>query len=175
MFAEFAKACFDRSFEGIAAFLKSELLTFTTPDQCGRWNQTLFDHVRADEPFSSDLSELHQHATWLVFPDDSPSTDGVDIVRVEIDFLTSITVVTRLWYFIERNGHLGHSVAPSRFAVRRSTRDSAIYTASFGLGLKDGHGEFWYPRTNKYYGSSDDPPVNDADWAFFESRDNGID
>ena len=51
--------------------------------------------------------------------------------------------------------------------------DSAIYTASFGLGLRDSSGDFWYPRTGRDYGRSDDTPENDADWALFRSHTYG--
>lgn len=165
-----AEVNFDLSFHRVAAYLESKLRAFTSSEQCGRWNEAICADIQSNEEFRIDFSTLHERATCLAFQGNSPSTDGLGIVRVEIDLLVSVSVVSRLWYFVDCNGQLGYSVAPSRFTVRRSLPYSTKYAASFGLGLCDDHGCFWYPRTNKDCGSLDDPPTSDAEWAFFRSH-----
>lgn len=161
---------FDATFHRITGFLKSKLAEFTSAEQCGRWNDTLLAAVRSDEEFRQDLSNLHEQATELAFPQEAPVTDGFEIVRVEIEFLAAITVTSRLWYFVcNERGTLGTSAAPSRFVLRRLNQSSATYTASFGLGLRDCNGEFCYPRTDRHNGNFDDPPARDSGWAFFRS------
>jgi hypothetical protein len=161
---------FNQQFDFLYRSLRQRLTFFTTVESCGHWNTLVLDDLRADVEFNRNAAELHESIVDRVFVPHRPTTDGLGILNVRIDFEKSICIDFQLWFFVERGGRLGHSASPSRFSVTRSDDDQSVYHASIGCGLRDSAGRFWYPREDSDYGRFDAAPDRDDGWAYFFAK-----
>ena len=129
------------------------------------------DDLGSDRDFGQNMERLHETAIGQCFVGERPASDGMALLSVGFDHGVSIWVDFQLWLFVECEGRIGHSAAPSRFTVTRRTRKPDAYTASFGCGRRDPANKFWYPRRGRDCGQLDAPPDHKDGWAFWYSRD----
>lgn len=160
---------FNHQFDFVYRSLRQRLAFFTSIEKCGHWNAFVLDDLRSDLEFNRAAEELHEWIVEQSFGRDKPTTDGLEILNVKIDFEKSICVGFRLWFFVDCKG-TGHSASPSRFSVMRSADDESVYRASVGCGLRDKAGRFWYPRNDPDYGRFDTGPDRDDEWAYYRAK-----
>ncbi len=130
----------------------------------------MFADLREDRIFTMFASALHDAAiSSCLFRSQTPTLDGFDIHSVGIEFGFRLTVRFQLYFF---TATLGHSVSPAEYSLSRGASGEA-HTATYGCGLRNELGDFWYPRTDKYNGRNDPFPCESRDWAFFVSRHYG--
>ena len=139
----------------------------------GLLNLAISDDFRSDTQFMSATERLHQLAARSCFAEEFPTTDGLEVLAVDIDFGVSIWVDFQLWFFADRCDKLGHSAAPGRFTVSAADNDSDQFVASFGCGLRGPDAGFWYPREDAYYGRLDQPPNEPDQWAYWKTKTYG--
>ncbi len=161
---------FNQQFDFLYRSLRQRLMSFTTVDSCGHWNTLVLDDLRTDVEFNRNAGELHESIVDRVFVPHRPTTDGLGILNVKIDFENSICIDFQLWFFVERGGRLGHSASPSRFSVSRSADDKSVYHASIGFGLRDSAGGFWYPREIPNMVDSTEHPIVMTDGHTFSPK-----
>lgn len=161
---------FIQQFDFLYRALRQRLTTFTSNETCGHWNALVLDDLRSDVVFNRTAAELHESIVDQTFAVNRPTTDGLGILNVTIDFELSICVDFQLWLFVERGRQLGQSASPSRFSVKRSLEDENTFHASVGCGIRDNNGHFWYPRNNTDYGRFDSAPEHDEGWGFFFAK-----
>ena len=161
---------FNQQFDFLYRSLRQRLTLFTTTESCGHWNTLVLEDLRTDVEFNRNADELHESIVDQVFALGRPTTDGLGILSVTIDFEKSICVDFQLWFFVERRGKIGHSASPSRCSVTRSADDENVYHASIGCGLRDSGGRFWYPREDSEYGRYDVAPDHNDGWAYFFAK-----
>ncbi len=145
--------------------------TFVTEEQCGQWNGSLAEDLVADRQFTDATNNMHEWVADHCLGDDQPTTDGVGITNVGIELGTAISVDFQLWFMV--NNASSCSAAPARFTVHHDQPRKGIDTATFGCGLRDSNGRFWYPRRDKQIGRFDTPPDSTDDWAYFKTKNYG--
>ena len=161
---------FNQQFDFLYRSLRQRLTTFTAIESCGHWNSLVLDDLRCDVDFNRNAAELHESIVGQTFAENRPTTDGLGIRNVTIDFKRSICVDFQLWFFVERGRYLGHSASPSRFSIKRSIEDENVFHASVGCGLRDSNVQFWYPRNDHDYGRFDSAPDQNEGWGYFFAK-----
>ena len=161
---------FNQQFDFLYRALRQRLTVFTSIERCGHWNTLLLDDLRSDLDFNRNAAELNESIVDQTFAENRPTTDGLGILNVTIDFKRSICVDFQLWFFVERSRQLGHSASPSRFSIKRTVEDENVFQASIGCGLRDNNGQFWYPRNDPDYGRFDSAPDQNEGWGYFFAK-----
>lgn len=133
---------------------------------CGRWNSAIIGDLQSDPKFLPIAEKLHDDVVRQSLCGRCVASDGLSIVGVSIDIGISIVVDFRLHYL---DGPGGFSFAPSRFAVELTERNYNLALASFGCGLSEPDGDFWYTASRKDCDYM--IPTSDYDrWAFYRSK-----
>ena len=166
-----ARLDFSSYFDTTFRILQRRFLAVQSEEQCGKWNSSLVDDLNSDLLFIRNAEALHGFAVRDSIAGRLPTSDGLAVLHVDVDIRKSISVDFQLWFFVEKRGQLGHSASPSRFSIQATTDNE--FTATFGCGLRDPNGKFWYPRTNKHYGRYDVPPDSKDGWAFWREKQYG--
>ena len=167
---------FNIEFESICRSLRQRLQHFTSEHACGRWNAALIEDLSSDDGFMATVEKLHIEAAQQC-GQSSIVSDGVSIVSVCIEFGVSLIVDFRLDSLGGRQGACDggptgrYASAPSRFSVVLAADRNDSAEASFGLGLREPDGDFWYPADDRRTVQAMSPDFDR--WAFVCSRSVG--
>ena len=158
---------FNSEFDFVCRSIMERLRRYTTQEACGRWNADLLDDFRADSEFMAAAEQIHVAAAQRC--EQSVAPDGLSIVGAQFELAVSLSVDFR---FHSLDGPCGHASAPSRLSVNVIKDSDRSFVASFGCGLREPAGAFWYPNPSEQFPLH--VPEDPAGWAFFHRKKYGV-
>ena len=123
-----------------------------------------------DSMFIRDAARLHDEAIHSHFGAACPVTDASRPDRVILHTQHSIEIRFLIFLFTEK---LGNSATHAAYTLTRPTESPDLIAVSYGCGLRDDKGQFWYPRTDKYFGRLDPFPEQPNDWVVYVTKTYG--
>ena len=126
----------DRQLKAMVKPASSKLLAYSTPDDFGKWNCNVFDDIQNDSQFRRLSDALHSEALRTQFSD-LPVSDGIDIIGVDIELRTLLTVRFKLCFLSPT-----YFFAPADFTLKLDSDNSTRGIVEYRFGIKDRNGKF---------------------------------
>jgi len=143
---------------------------FSTAEPSPRLNEAVLADLQTDPLFFRDAGHLHDNAILSHFGPDRPITDDSRVDSLIFKHGRSIEIRFLIFLFTET---LGNSATHAAYTLTRSVDSPGIVTVTYGCGLRDEYGQFWFPRTDKYFGRLDPLPERSSDWVVYATKTYG--
>ena len=137
----------------MAKVLKPKLLSYTSLDQCGKWNTDVCDAIKGDANFIRLAETAHESALRTVF-DELPVDDGIYISGADIEIGSMLAIRFNMSFLSPT-----YFYAPAEFVLRLDSRGDSHGTAIYRCGVKGRDGEFKLDRKHCVF------PTDPANWA----------
>jgi len=148
----------------------NRLNRFSTAEPSPHLNEAVLADFHTDPLFFRDAGHLHDNAILSHFGPDRPITDDSRVDSLVFKHGRSIEIRFLIFLFTEK---LGNSATHAVYTLTRPAVSPDIITVTYGCGLRDEHGQFSYPRTDKYFGRLDPLPEYPSGWAIYAEKTYG--
>ena len=140
---------------------------FSAADSSPGQNEAILADLCGDPIFFRDAGHLHDNAILSHFGPGHPITD--DSRPDKVIFKRGYSIEIRFIIFLFTDT-LGHSATHAAYTLTRPADSPEVVRVSYGCGLRDEDGRFWYPRTDKYSGALDPFPEHSREWVVYATK-----